>query len=125
MPLVALLVMKTGTQQVHSKMTENRKQFISLTFWIILTESVFPELKNFYFYGTTLALFLSTEMEACQEAGIALDCGNFCLQTLPKWCLTNSFSTQVYSVLCLAILFALNNIFSGVSGQAPLPVPLA
>ena len=68
--------------QVHSigvtKERENRKQITSLAL-DNATWECFTWAQNFYIYGTTLAVSLTTEEKARREAGIA-----FSLPTLPK-----------------------------------------
>ena len=70
------------------KERENRKANHITNFWIGLIERVF-QTQNFYIYGITLALSLTTEMEAHHEAGVAFNCGASCLVALPKWRLAN------------------------------------
>ena len=63
------------------KERENRIQITNV--WKILIGSAFRAL-NFYIYVNTLALSLTTEMEAHQEDGITFNCGVSCVLALPN-----------------------------------------
>ena len=63
------VIIQCVAQQVHS---EKRWKIGNKLYLDSNNRECFCQAQNFYIYGTTLALSLTTEMVACQEAGIAL-----------------------------------------------------